>query len=101
MPVYEYRCLDRKQEFERLRPLRERAADEVPRPECGGSRVEKRWSYVFAVTSKKSSGWQSWSDSVRPTRNRRLSRGSKNRMKMPRILPLLVALAVLLPAPAA
>jgi len=54
MPVYEYRCLDCKGEFERIRPLSERTTEKVKCPECGSSRVERRWSRVFAVTSKKS-----------------------------------------------
>ena len=54
MPVYEYRCLKCQAEFERIRPLNERAAEKTKCPECGSSRVERRWSRVFAVTSKKS-----------------------------------------------
>ncbi len=54
MPVYEYRCLECKKEFERIRPLSDRGTEKIKCPECGSSRLERRWSRVFAVTSKKS-----------------------------------------------
>lgn len=54
MPVYEFRCRDCKKEFEIVVPISGYDPDKVACPQCGGRSVERLWSRVFAVTSKKS-----------------------------------------------
>ena len=57
MPVYEYRCLDCKKEFEIIETFAEHdehKSTEVKCPGCGKTNVERAWSHVVAVTSKKS-----------------------------------------------
>ncbi len=54
MPVYEYRCLDCDKAFEIVETLGEHGGHEVLCPKCGKGRVERVYSRVVAVTSKKS-----------------------------------------------
>ncbi len=53
MPVYEFVCRDCKKQFEIARPVSEHK-DTVSCPGCGSQNVERTWSAVYAVTSKKS-----------------------------------------------
>ena len=54
MPVYEFICKKCSKDFETVLSLAEYDPKKVACPECGGKQVERRWSKVFAVTSKKS-----------------------------------------------
>ena len=57
MPVYEYRCLECDKEFEIVETFAEHdqhKPDDVTCPACGKNHVERLWSRVVAVTSKKS-----------------------------------------------
>lgn len=57
MPVYEYRCLDCEKKFEVVETFAEHEEhdiDDVTCPGCGNDNVERVWSRVVAVTSKKS-----------------------------------------------
>ena len=54
MPVYEFRCKDCRKKFSVVRPVRE-SSGAVKCPKCGKRKpVERIWSRVYAVTSKKS-----------------------------------------------
>ena len=54
MPVYEFLCRDCKKEFEIVASISDYDAAKVTCPACGSEKVERRWSTVFAVTSKNS-----------------------------------------------
>ena len=54
MPVYEYLCRKCGKSFERVETVKEHESAKVHCPECKSKKVERRWSSVFAVTSKKS-----------------------------------------------
>lgn len=57
MPVYEFRCLDCDKKFEVVESFSEHEKhepEEATCPECGKKNVERLWSSVVAVTSKKS-----------------------------------------------
>ena len=54
MPVYEYVCLKCKKKFERIESVSEHDLSKVRCPKCKSRKVARRWSPVFAVTSKKS-----------------------------------------------
>ncbi len=54
MPVYEFSCLKCNKQFEIVRPIARFDSKKVKCPSCGSGRVERRWTSVFAVTSKKS-----------------------------------------------
>ena len=54
MPVYEYVCRDCKKAFEIVRPISGTPATDVKCPACGSHQVERTYSHVYAVTSKKS-----------------------------------------------
>jgi putative FmdB family regulatory protein len=53
MPVYEFACRDCQKAFEIVRPMSESSAD-VTCIHCGSRKVERIWSTVYTVTSKKS-----------------------------------------------
>jgi putative FmdB family regulatory protein len=53
MPVYEFACRDCQKTFEIVRPMSESSAD-ITCPHCASTNVERIWSTVYAVTSKKS-----------------------------------------------
>ena len=53
MPVYEFVCRDCQKTFEIIRPMSESSAS-VTCIHCGSTKVERIWSTVYAVTSKKS-----------------------------------------------
>jgi putative FmdB family regulatory protein len=52
MPVYEFACRDCQKTFEIVRPMSDSSA--VTCTHCGSTKVERIWSTVYAVTSKKS-----------------------------------------------
>ena len=54
MPVYEFACRDCEKTFEIIRPMSESASGNVKCIYCGSAKVERVWSTVYAVTSKKS-----------------------------------------------
>ena len=54
MPIYEFRCLDCKKRFDLVLSVTEYDPKKVKCPKCGAKKVERQWSRVFAVTSKKS-----------------------------------------------
>lgn len=54
MPVYEYVCKKCGEFFERVEKLSEHDSAKVRCPECKSKQVERRFTSVFAVTSKKS-----------------------------------------------
>jgi putative FmdB family regulatory protein len=53
MPVYEFTCQDCHKNFEVVRHIAD-AAIQPACPGCGSTNVERAFSSVFAVTSKKS-----------------------------------------------
>ncbi len=53
MPVYEFVCRNCEKTFEIVRTMSASSAN-VTCPHCGGAKVERIWSTVYAVTSKKS-----------------------------------------------
>ena len=55
MPVYEFRCKDCRKKFTVVQPISRYSAGTVKCPKCGRKKaVERQWSPVYAVTSKKS-----------------------------------------------
>jgi putative FmdB family regulatory protein len=54
MPVYEFSCRDCQKTFEIVRPMSESSSANVTCPHCGSAKVERIWSSVHTVTSKKS-----------------------------------------------
>jgi putative FmdB family regulatory protein len=54
MPVYEFICNDCQKKFEVVKPIKEYDPKKVTCPKCDSKKVERRWSTVYAVTSKKS-----------------------------------------------
>jgi putative FmdB family regulatory protein len=54
MPVYEFRCNRCRKEFEVIESISEYDPKKVKCPKCGSSQVERVWSDVHVVTSKKS-----------------------------------------------
>lgn len=54
MPVYEYLCRKCGKSFEQVETVKEHDPSKVRCPECKSKKVERRWTSVFAVTSKKS-----------------------------------------------
>jgi putative FmdB family regulatory protein len=53
MPVYEFVCRDCQKPFETVRPVSE--VNTTPAcPACGSSRVDRTYSQVYAITSRKS-----------------------------------------------
>jgi putative FmdB family regulatory protein len=52
MPVYEFTCRDCQKTFEIVRSMSESA--KITCAHCGSSKVERIWSSVHAITSKKS-----------------------------------------------
>jgi putative FmdB family regulatory protein len=53
MPIYEFVCRDCQKTFEIARPISE-SSSTVTCTQCGSTKVERIWSTVYAVTSKKS-----------------------------------------------
>lgn len=53
IPVYEFTCQPCHKNFEIVRPISE-ASTSVTCPHCGSTDVQRAWSRVSAVTSKKS-----------------------------------------------
>jgi putative FmdB family regulatory protein len=54
MPVYEFVCRKCRKKFEVVGTVAEYDPKKVKCPKCKSRSVERRWSRVFAVTSKKS-----------------------------------------------
>jgi putative FmdB family regulatory protein len=55
MPVYEFRCNDCRKAFELVKSIKDYDSGTVKCPKCGKRKgVERIWSQVYAVTSKKS-----------------------------------------------
>mgnify|MGYP001028040570 FL=1 len=55
MPVYEFRCNDCRKSFTLVKSVREYESAAVKCPKCGKRKgVERKWSRVYAVTSRKS-----------------------------------------------
>jgi putative FmdB family regulatory protein len=54
MPVYEFHCRPCNRDFELVLTVSEYGRHKIECPHCGGTKVERIWSRVFAVTSKKS-----------------------------------------------
>jgi len=55
MPLYEYRCQDCKQEFEKLMSIGSRDR-KVNCPLCGGSRTERAAISLFATSGRSTAG---------------------------------------------
>jgi putative FmdB family regulatory protein len=54
MPVYEFRCNACGKEFQIVESIKDYDPKKVKCTKCGSSRVERVWSDVHVVTSKKS-----------------------------------------------
>lgn len=54
MPVYEYICRTCDKPFEIFTSISEHDPAAVKCPTCGGKQVDRIWSHVEAITSKKS-----------------------------------------------
>ncbi len=54
MPVYEFTCKKCDKAFELVESISEHDPAKVRCPECKSKKVARRWSSVFAKTSKKS-----------------------------------------------
>jgi putative FmdB family regulatory protein len=54
MPVYEFKCLKCNKPFEVVRSIAAFDNKKVRCPSCHSRRVERHWTSVFTVTSKKS-----------------------------------------------
>lgn len=54
MPVYEFTCRKCQKPFEIVRSIARFDRKKVTCPFCRSRKVERRWTSVFAVTSKKS-----------------------------------------------
>jgi len=55
MPVYEFACRECQKTFEIVRPMpKSSSSADVTCSHCGSTKVERIWSSVHAVTSKKS-----------------------------------------------
>jgi putative FmdB family regulatory protein len=55
MPVYEFRCNDCRKAFKLVKSIKDYDSGTVKCPRCGKRKtVERIWSRVYAVTSKKS-----------------------------------------------
>lgn len=54
MPLYEFYCRDCQKSFEVHESMTEHGKTPVKCPGCGSANVERRWTSVYAVTSKKS-----------------------------------------------
>ena len=54
MPVYEFVCRDCQKTFDIVRPMSESSSANVTCIHCGSTKVERIWSTVYTVTSKKS-----------------------------------------------
>lgn len=54
MPTYEYRCETCGETFEQQESLAEHEAARPKCPKCGGEKVARVYSRVYASTSKKS-----------------------------------------------
>ena len=55
MPVYEFRCGDCRKAFKIVKSVKEYDSAAVRCPRCGKRKtVERIWSRVYAVTSRKS-----------------------------------------------
>ncbi len=54
MPTYEYECRECSAEFMKVMSMAEYAQARVSCPACGSERISRKFSPVYAKTSKKS-----------------------------------------------
>jgi len=54
MPVYEYDCCKCGKSFELFETVSQHDPSRVRCPHCKSKEVERRWSQIFTITSKKS-----------------------------------------------
>lgn len=54
MPVYEFACRGCHKKFETVQSIVKFNASKVKCPKCGSKKVDRIWSRVYTVTSKKS-----------------------------------------------
>ncbi|HSL23098.1 MAG TPA: FmdB family zinc ribbon protein [Vicinamibacterales bacterium] len=54
MPVYEFYCRDCKKDFVLVHSITEHEHTSARCPTCNGTNVDRKWTEVYAVTSKKS-----------------------------------------------
>jgi putative FmdB family regulatory protein len=54
MPVYEFKCLKCHKPFEVVRTITAFDSKKVRCPSCHSKRVQRQYTSIFAVTSKKS-----------------------------------------------
>jgi len=54
MPVYEFACRDCHRTFEIVRPMSKSSSANVTCSHCGSTKIERIWSSVHTITSKKS-----------------------------------------------
>jgi putative FmdB family regulatory protein len=54
MPVYEFRCDKCRKEFEIIAAVKDYDPAKTKCPKCGSARVERVWSKIHVLTSKKS-----------------------------------------------
>lgn len=54
MPVYEFCCRDCQKDFVLVQTIVEHEHTTARCPTCNGTNVDRKWSDVYAVTSKKS-----------------------------------------------
>lgn len=54
MPIYEYVCLDCKEEFSETKPIAAYEPGKAQCPKFKGKNVDRRWTSVNVTTSKKS-----------------------------------------------
>lgn len=54
MPVYEFICNNCRKKFEVMKTIKAYDPKKVKCPKCNSKKVERLWSTVYTVTSKKS-----------------------------------------------
>jgi len=54
MPIYQYRCKDCREMFEKTLTLAVNDRDPIACPKCSSKNVEQRFTAFYPVTSKKS-----------------------------------------------
>jgi putative FmdB family regulatory protein len=54
MPIYEFVCRDCHKGFEIVHPISRAHGSDLKCPTCGSKNVDRTYSHVYAVTSRKS-----------------------------------------------
>jgi putative FmdB family regulatory protein len=54
MPVYEFLCRDCQKGFEIVHPIAQSHGTDLKCPACGSRNVDRNYSHIHAITSKKS-----------------------------------------------